>query len=133
VHAAIAVIERRGRILICRRRRQDTFGGHWEFPGGKRRPGESWPACLRRELREELGVGVRALRPYMRLRHHLGDRRVHFFVFRCALARGRPRPLAAAALRWVPRRRLRRFRFPPANEPLIERLAGRCPTENRVL
>ncbi|MBI3455027.1 MAG: NUDIX domain-containing protein [Candidatus Rokubacteria bacterium] len=69
VQSAIALIERRGRLLICRRRPGGFLGGYWEFPGGKRRPGERWAACLRRELREELGVSVGRLRPLMVIRH----------------------------------------------------------------
>ena len=122
VRVAIAVIERHGRILICQRRPQDSFGGYWEFPGGKRRPGESWEACLRRELREELGVRVSRIAPLGRLYHRLRQRQAFFRVFRCRVDGGRPRPLAAQALRWVPARRLRRYRFPPANTPLIDRL-----------
>ncbi|MBI2104427.1 MAG: (deoxy)nucleoside triphosphate pyrophosphohydrolase [Candidatus Omnitrophica bacterium] len=121
-HSAIALIERRGRLLICRRRPGGFLGGYWEFPGGKRRPGERWAACLRRELREELGVTVKAVRPLMTLRHLQGPSPVICKVYRCAIARGRPRPLAATTLRWVPVRRLARYRFPPANRPLLARL-----------
>lgn len=124
LHAAVAVIERRGRLLICRRREGDSFGGCWEFPGGKREPGESWEACLRREVREELGVSVRALRPYGWMRHAFPDGTVSFRVFRCAIARGRPRPLGAQALRWVSAAELSRYRFPPANRRLLARLAS---------
>ena len=124
VHAAIAVIERRGRYLICQRRRTDYLGGYWEFPGGKREPGESWEACVRRELREELGVSVRALRPLLTLSHRYADRLVIFRIFRCAIARGTPKPREANALRWVPSSRLTRYRFPPANRPLIRRLVA---------
>jgi mutator protein MutT len=123
VQAALGLIERRGRYLICRRRPGDFLGGYWEFPGGKREPGESWETCLRRELREELGVAVRAVRRLTILRHRYGVRPITFVVFRCAIARGRPRPLGAAALRWVPASRLRRYRFPPANQTLLDRLA----------
>ena len=121
--AAIAVIERRGRYLICRRRRGEFLGGYWEFPGGKREPGEPWEACLRREMNEELGVTVKAVRPFGSLRYRYPGRPMFFFkVYRCAIARGTPRPLAAAALRWVRPSQLGRYRFPPANRGLIARL-----------
>jgi len=122
VQSAIALIERRGRLLLCRRRPGGFLGGYWEFPGGKRRPGERWAVCLRRELREELGVSVGRLRPLMVIRHRYPSGPIVFKVYRCAITRGRPQPLAAAALRWVPVRRLTRHRFPPANRPLLIRL-----------
>ena len=125
VQAALALIERRGRYLICRRRPGDFLGGYWEFPGGKRHPGESWTACLRRELREELGVSTRSLRPTGTMRYRYASRGVTFRLFRCTLAAGRVRPLAAQTLRWVPARRLIRYRFPPANRLLIERLRAK--------
>ncbi len=122
VRVAIAVIERNSRYLICRRRGGGHLGGYWEFPGGKKEARESWEACLRRELREELGVSVRSLRPDGRFAYGYADRRVAFTVFRCAIARGTPRPLAARALRWVTASQLTRYRFPPANRRLIRRI-----------
>ena len=123
LHAAIALIERRGRVLICRRRDDDSFGGCWEFPGGKREPRESWEACVRRELREELGVLVHALQRHSHIRYRYSKGSIFFRVYRCAIARGTPRPLASTALRWVEPRRLSRYRFPPANRRLIARLS----------
>ena len=123
LHAAVALIESNGRLLICRRREQDSFGGLWEFPGGKREAGESWDACLRRELREELGVSVGPLEPCGTMRHRFVDGTVHFRVFRCAIIDGEPRPLDAQALRWVRPLDLTRYPFPPANRRLIARLA----------
>ena len=123
IHAALAVIERRGRVLICRRRAGDFLGGYWEFPGGKRHPRETWEACVRRELREELGVTPGRPRAWLRLSHRYADRTITFQVFRCTV-RGRPRPLEADTLRWVPTARLGRYRFPPANRSLIRRLVS---------
>jgi len=51
-----ALIERDGKVLIAKRRKGQRLGGRWEFPGGKREPGETPEECLRRELREEFGV-----------------------------------------------------------------------------
>ena len=123
--AAIAVIERRGRYLICRRRAGSFLGGYWEFPGGKRKPRESWEACLRRELHEELGIAVRTLRSVVSMRYRYPGRPMFVFrVYRCTIARGTPRPLAAATLRWVSPSQLVRYRFPPANRRLIARLSA---------
>ncbi|MBC7224031.1 MAG: NUDIX domain-containing protein, partial [Anaerolineae bacterium] len=54
-----AVLVRDGRVLLAQRRPEDMLGGMWEFPGGKREPGETLRECLRRELQEELGLRVR--------------------------------------------------------------------------
>lgn len=51
-----AVIEKDGKILIAKRRIGDRHGGRWEFPGGKVDLGETPEACLKRELKEELGI-----------------------------------------------------------------------------
>jgi 8-oxo-dGTP diphosphatase len=59
VHVAAAVITRGDRVLACRRNAEREAGGLWEFPGGKVEPGESPVEALEREIREELGVGIR--------------------------------------------------------------------------
>jgi 8-oxo-dGTP diphosphatase len=46
-------------MLVARRTAPEQFAGLWEFPGGKVEPGEVPEAALHRELREELGIGVR--------------------------------------------------------------------------
>jgi 8-oxo-dGTP diphosphatase len=60
------VLERDGKILICRRRGDQAHPLKWEFPGGKVEAGESPESALVRELREELGieatVGLEAMR-----------------------------------------------------------------------
>ena len=53
---AAGVLERDGRLLICRRRADQPHPGKWEFPGGKVEAGETPEVALVRELREELGI-----------------------------------------------------------------------------
>ena len=50
------ILERDGRVLICRRRADQPHPLKWEFPGGKVEAGETAQAALHRELREELGI-----------------------------------------------------------------------------
>ena len=62
VEVAIALVFRQGQVLISRRPAQAHLGGFWEFPGGKLEAGESPERCAEREVLEEVGVVVHALR-----------------------------------------------------------------------
>ena len=57
------------RVLAARRAPDEAMPGNWEFPGGKVEPGESEAEAVEREIAEELGVEVRALRCLDRLEH----------------------------------------------------------------
>lgn len=52
----VGIIIAEKRVLLCQRKKGSRYGLKWEFPGGKVEDGESIPACLRRELREELNI-----------------------------------------------------------------------------
>ncbi len=130
LQVAIALIYRHGRYLITQRHLDDDLGGYWEFPGGKRKPGESWQRCLRREMQEELGVSPEKVQPFTTMRGRWKENRIFFKIFRCTLVYGdRPSPKAAQALRWVDPQGLLAYRFPPANQKLISQLIA----ESRAL
>ncbi len=126
---AAAVIRRRdGRVLIARRPPGAALAGLWEFPGGKREPGESIAAACRREIREELGIGVAVGRRIALVRHAYPHAKVviHFLACRLALsARQRvkgPRAIGCSAWRWVRPEELGRYRFPEANRGVVSLL-----------
>ena len=96
-----AVLHRDGTVLLARRPSEGLLGGMWEFPGGKVEAGESLEDCLKREIREELGVQIRVGEPFGVYRHAYTHFRITLHAFRCELVRGRPHPLHAAELAWV--------------------------------
>jgi 8-oxo-dGTP diphosphatase len=57
--AVLDSLEDPTKLLVARRTAPEQFAGLWEFPGGKVDAGEAPEAALHRELREELGIGVR--------------------------------------------------------------------------
>jgi mutator protein MutT len=55
----VAVISnQQQKILIDRRKATGEMGGLWEFPGGKIEAGETIEACIKREIKEELGIEI---------------------------------------------------------------------------
>jgi A/G-specific adenine glycosylase len=101
VDVTAAVIPRGGKVLIARRPEGKLLGGMWEFPGGKLERGETLPACLRRELIEELGVSVRVRGKILAVKHAFSHFRITLHVFHCDSLRGTPKPIGAAEVRWV--------------------------------
>lgn len=65
-----------------------TRAGEWEFPGGKLEAGETAADCIRREIKEELGVEVRVLRTLSPIEHEYPELRIRLHPFVCRLEPG---------------------------------------------
>jgi 8-oxo-dGTP diphosphatase len=122
LEVAAGLVFHEGSLLLAQRFAQDHLGGLWEFPGGKRERGETFPACLQRELWEELGVHVRVGKLYETIAHTYPERRVLLLFYVCSLLRGEPTPMGCQAIRWVKRTDLDQFAFPAADARLIAKL-----------
>jgi 8-oxo-dGTP diphosphatase len=115
-----AVVRRDGRILVTRRPAGGSRPGLWEFPGGKVEPGESEPAALEREIREELGCGVLVGPLVLRHRHAYPDLEVELAFYECRLEAGaEPRCLGVAALEWAPAGTLSAYDFLEADRAVL--------------
>jgi ADP-ribose pyrophosphatase YjhB (NUDIX family) len=104
VPAAVAVVIDAGRLLLGRRARP-PYAGSWDLPGGFLERDELPEAGLRRELREELGVGVRdsSLIGFVTERYGRGGVSVLAAVYRVRLTTRRMRPADdVSELRWFP-------------------------------
>lgn len=112
---------RGGRLLVTQRAVGTHLAGLWEFPGGKRDPGETWEGCLVRELREELDVVADVGPLFEEVRHEYPAKWVHLRFYLCRL-KGEPRAVECAAVAWVEQDRLRDYAFPAADATLLRRL-----------
>lgn len=121
LHVVAAVVsDREGRILLSRRPEALHQGGLWEFPGGKREPGEEVSRTLMRELREELGITAREFRPLIGIEYDYPDRKVFLDVWRVSAFSGEAQGLEGQEIRWVESATLKRFAFPAANRPIVD-------------
>jgi 8-oxo-dGTP diphosphatase len=120
--AAALVQDEAGRYLITRRVAGSHLAGLWEFPGGKREPGETLEQCLRRELAEELGADFTIGERVETLTWRYPEKTVVLHFFRCRLAAGRVEPQEQQVCAWVEPTRLGDYEFPPADRVLVDRL-----------
>ena len=121
---AAALIDADGRVLLAQRPRGKALEGLWEFPGGKMDAGEGPEGALIRELREELGVTVKAdcLAPLTFASHAYSDFHLLMPLYICRRWEGLVQPLDDQALKWVRPKDLRSYPMPPADAPLIPHL-----------
>lgn len=116
---AAAITDARGRLLLARRGDGRDLAGLWEFPGGKREPGETPEDTLIRELQEELGITVQVGAPIMRVPHLYPDKSLLLDVRRVTSWKGVPRGVEGQALAWVAQDKLTRYPMPAADKPVV--------------
>ncbi len=97
----VALIERKGCVLLARRPLKGSLGGLWELPGGRRARGESLESCVRREVREETGLCVEAGARFAIVRHEYTHARLVLHAFRCRILRGKAHAIKSNEVRWV--------------------------------
>ncbi len=120
-----AIIQHGGHVLICQRRKDDTFGLKWEFPGGKVKEGESPAAALARELEEELGVRAQVGAGIYRTRHKYAEhaREIELLFFTAELENANVQNLAFEKIVWEEAARLTAYDFLAADHEMVARLA----------
>jgi 8-oxo-dGTP diphosphatase len=122
--AAVALIDKDGRILLSQRPEGKQLAGLWEFPGGKVEAGERPEVALIRELKEELGIDVTesCLAPLTFASHAYDDFHLLMPLYVCRRWKGIAQPMEGQALKWAKASDLRKYPMPPADLPLIPHL-----------
>ena len=108
-----------GKILIDRRKNQGSFGGFWEFPGGKIELGETIEDCIIREIREELDLHIVVREHLITVDHVYNDFAVTLNVYNCDYISGEPQLLECTEIRWIVPQDLINYNFPEANIHII--------------
>ncbi|HEY0456237.1 MAG TPA: 8-oxo-dGTP diphosphatase MutT [Verrucomicrobiae bacterium] len=122
IEVSAGLVFRGGKLLITQRFADAHLGGLWEFPGGKRKAGESFEDCLRRELLEELNIQVEVNELIDTIAHVYPEKSVLLQFFRCRWLANEPQKIGCPDFRWVTRTELGDYIFPAADARLLDKL-----------
>ena len=96
----------------------------WEFPGGKVEPGEDPRYCLKRELREELGVTVEVGKVLDILSEVKDDTQLILVYFVCQIINGEPTALECQSVKWFYPTEINFLEKPTADERFWKALSS---------
>ncbi|MCK4551150.1 MAG: (deoxy)nucleoside triphosphate pyrophosphohydrolase [Candidatus Aenigmarchaeota archaeon] len=107
-----AIIKNNGKYLIAQRLPTCKNAPlKWEFPGGKIEFSERPRDCLKREIKEELGIDISVGEIFEVTTHVLGDTHIILLFFKCALVTGVPQKLGVNDFAWVEKNELTNFDY----------------------
>ena len=111
-------------FLIAQRPLDGLLGGLWEFPGGKQEPGETLPAALQREIREELAMEIEVLDQLTTIKHAYTHFRITLHAFLASHSAGTPQHLGVADHAWVTLDGLENYAFAMTDRKIIAALTN---------
>ena len=120
IRVAVAVIQRRDRILIAKRPQHLHKGGYWEFPGGKQEDNEPIEQALIRECFEELAIIPTKFFPLIQIEHNYPEKSVLLDVWTVTDYMGVPKGVEGQPLLWCPVSQIDEYQFPEANQAIVE-------------
>ncbi|NUF36726.1 NUDIX domain-containing protein [Acinetobacter lactucae] len=121
VDVAIAILIHRGKILVGWRQEEQHQGGKHEFPGGKVEQGETPEEACRREIYEEVGIGLKDWHQFDYIHHEYDDIIVNLHLFHSYVP-DELLNLIHQPWAWYTREQLLHLNFPKANKDIIKRL-----------
>jgi len=117
-----AVITQGQHVLIAQRPPDGLLGGLWEFPGGKLEPEDSsLEDCLKREIREELGLEIAVDNEFSVYRHAYTHFKITLHAFLCTLIPGQSTK-NLSHVRWVLPAQLDEFAMGKVDRQIARRL-----------
>ncbi len=118
----------RSPVLLAQRPLDGMLGGLWEFPGGKMETTDpDLPACLRREIREELGIHIRVGEPVATVKHGYSHFRITLHAFHAFPVSGEPQALGCQDWRWLPLEEVDAYPLSAADQKVLQALQRRAP------
>ena len=121
--AALAVVQRRGRVLVAQRAAGGLWGGLWEFPNIMLGRVEGKRKGIKSLLRRDFGLEVDIRGLVTTLTYSVMNQRVELFAYRCTCRKGRTIPRTHVRARWLTPHELASNAFPSPHRKVARILA----------
>lgn len=121
IHVAIALLLYRGKVLVGWRNADQHQGNKYEFPGGKIEAGETPVEACRREIFEEVGIGIQQWHAFDVIHHVYDDVEVFLHLFHATVPEQYLHDIQKPWT-WYGRDQLFELNFPKANQAIVQRL-----------
>ena len=122
INVAGALLKRKDKYLICRRNLKGSMPGLWEFPGGKVEIGESPKECIKRELKEELGIDAKIGNIFTKYIYSYTPDTYHLFFYDILSFQGIMEMNVHDRIKWEAVNRFKHYDFLPGDIPLIKKM-----------
>jgi 8-oxo-dGTP diphosphatase len=121
---ASGIIFKDSKILIAQRKKHTILEPNkWEFPGGQIEFSETPEECLKREIKEELGIEISVdeiitVRSHV---HNINSKRYHVILlfYRCRWLKGIAKAIDCQDFRWTEKKDLKDYNFVPLDKDII--------------
>lgn len=120
IKVACAIIEKEDKVLCAQRSEKMKLPLKWEFPGGKVESDEDLITCLKREIKEELGVEIEVLEQLPSNFHIYSNFKLELIPFRCSLQTFEIDLLEHSRIVWLPVEKLNNLDWAEADVPIVD-------------
>ena len=121
IHVAIALLLHQNKVLVGWRGAEQHQGNKHEFPGGKVEVNETPLEACRREVFEEVGVGIKDWNSFDVICHEYDDVVVNLHLFHAVVPEALLNEIQQPWT-WYSRAELLNLNFPKANYAILQRL-----------
>lgn len=121
LHIAIGLLFHQGKVLVGWRHADQHQGNKYEFPGGKVEQGETPEQACRREIFEEVGIGIQTWHVFDMIHYIYDDVALYLHIFHAQV----PTQYLSDIQKpwtWYAREKLLALNFPKANQAMLQRL-----------
>ena len=122
IEVTAAILIKDNRLLIAQRKLKDKLPNKWEFPGGKVENKETPEECLKREIKEEFGIGISVGEFLGESVYHYDHISIRLLAYRTFWNTGELKIKAHQSIKWITISQLGQFDFAPADIPFVDKL-----------